>query len=154
MSKSLTINTPSGRITPISFKDFIKLIPVEKFQWTSDTLIYYRLPRDRIYLGSTSGLTKIAAPMLNHNFKPIPEDILQHQKIIKVSKEPLIDMVYDITTESQYEMGSPTHVVRLSKRLWMASNPNNFKIYLAPKGWFFASIHPNKNIAWKVLKNS
>lgn len=146
----IVINTPFGSVSPISLKEFIKLIPTRENKWDTHHLQYYkRIGRSSFY---ESPLRRCTAVLLNYSLPLTPYDFLQHIPTVEVFKESLLELVSDIVVECAKNMGSPTHLVRLEPRLWMACEPKNFEIHLTPKGYFFACYTPNKAQIWKVKR--
>ena len=143
------MNTPTGSVTPVSLKEFIKLIPTKDNRWDTDTLRYDRRIASSFH---EPNFRRITTLLVDYQVPLTVKDFLEHIPVVEVFKDSLMELVYDITTECAKNMGTPTHLVRLGPRLWMACEPKNFEVHLTPKGYFFACYTPNKTQIWKVKR--
>ena len=148
-SVSVTICTPYGPVKIVTFKEFVKLIPIKEWHADTDCAGYYRrktVPGNSYETGSSYitafkyiSKTPITATELVDGL--IIEDRLKYY---------LTEMVYDMATQSALEMGNPTHVVRLGRRFWMVANPEDFLIFFNHNGTAVANLRPSKSVVWLV----
>lgn len=152
--KGTVINTFNGRIEPITFKNFLKLIPVKEHPKREITVLYRRRPAfnypfDSYRVDFEKEIRQFLYPIRrNMHYKDLLKDI----PIQEVSKFSLTEMIFDITTECAYNMGYPTHVIRLSPRIWLAANPEDYVIYANDLVYALASYAPQKQTCYKVKK--
>src|ERR1700677_936794 len=139
---SAIINTPYCQTQIVTFNEFVKLIPRKEWYSYSDKAGYFRRSTrtswsDDPYQTVFAVLTKTVINV---------EDLIKDLPIEDRVKYGLVQMVYDITTESALEMGHPTHIVRLGRRFWLAANPDDFIIFFDHDGTALANLRPNKSV--------
>ena len=150
------IQTPAGPIKIISFKEFIDLIPVKEYDRNVGYATYFQR---KSYSSSTYGTwhSDIRDTRVNVSFQKsvLWVDFTGPTNISEVPKRNLTEMAIDITTESVKNMGRPTHLVRLAKRIWLAVDPTDFEIHCSDLGTFWpryavANLKPGNSICWLV----
>lgn len=146
---SAIINTPYGPIKTVTAKEFVKLIPKKEWYSYTDSVGYYRRgvkPADSYFNHYETIFTYLTKSSIT--VAELVKDLSIEDRV----KYDLMEMIYDITTESAIEMGNPTHIVRLGRRFWMAANPEDFIVFFNLNGTALANLRPNKSIVWLVNK--
>ena len=157
MYKDLTLNLGFGNVKFVTLSQFIKLVAV-RFWPENRSEIYYvqRHPQIPItsntpdhYLTYGSSWRTIPCDLSKTPFSP--KDILKDLPIEPAFKSNLLHMAENLICQSIVNMGNPTHLVRVSPRVWVAANPNDFEIHKSEYGMAFANHHPTRSVAWRVL---
>jgi hypothetical protein len=147
------ITGPFGLLKIVSRKEFLSEIPVKEwFRNETSVNVAFKTAPD-IY-GSTPDILpswRTRTFFLDRD-QVLSTDFYDHESIEEYPKYDMLEMIYDMTTKSAYEMGNPTHLVRLDKRVWMAANPEDFIIFANNMGQRLVNYRPKKSIYWKITK--
>lgn len=152
---NVTVSGPFGSLKIVSKKDFLALIPTK--EWFKDhiSVEIYRSPFPK-HLFFDAELDFPTIPAMIKTFfleeKILSEDFYDYESREENAKYNLIEMIYDMTIKSANEMGNPTYLVRLSRRVWMAANPQDFVIFTNNLGSRLVNYRPKKTVCWKITK--
>ena len=149
-----TVLTPFGRITPITLKKFVKIIP--RMEWPDKTKHVHLMQQvkknqngpfviGREYIRKVFGFKEICD---NVNIEDFTKDL----SINKYDKYELIEMICDAGYKSAIEMGEPTHAILLRKRTWLLTNPKYFTLHFSNNGYTISNSRPYLSICWEINK--
>lgn len=145
------IHTWAGPVEIISFKKFLRTIPIKV--WPNSMPYLEVLQREKgFYPGAMTNYTK--SLLYFHEIPVQVLDLIDPRSIKKVAKLDMFEMADKIVTNSVREMGNPTHLVKLGPRLWMAANPSDFIIHHSKVGKAAHNVNPYKTICWSIEKET
>jgi hypothetical protein len=150
----VSIATAAGRISIITLPKFLNLIRRKEWPSYEPSIGFYQRGMFRMndVISGRTRSTMLPVRVLINPEPPILEGLLRGVDVLDRPVWDLEEMVHDIATYSQMEMGEPTHLVRLGRRLWMVTNPENFEIFYSSRGYALANYHPRKTVCWRIEK--
>jgi hypothetical protein len=148
-----TFDTAAGVIKIVTFDDFIQAVPTKHIE---DDLYHFNAQVDfgrdnseNIYLRSAIALVRgCKKEIFKSNI--FLQATLKHQY-----KRDLRETLEDAVSNSLCNFGLPSHLVRLDRRTWLLTNPEDFNILTNSRGGIgMACYQRQRNVVYFVDRRS
>lgn len=148
-ARRVSINSSAGAIRHASIGEFIR--SVDYNEWEEDSLTVYIRNRDfRLF-----DFNQDANPWIPKQFvfdkKPIKNQLVSQLEETQLIFEGL-RTVQEAAIRSMHEMGAPKVMVRISTRLWLLANPDDFRIFDRNGKVVLVCLHPKRNLLIRLLR--